>query len=409
MAQPTVETIGNLVRRYRGERHWSRRKLGQEVNRSMSWVSKVEDDTQAVHDIHMLGRLAVLLGAPLAEFIDAALGPEAGDAVRERPYVEQVRRAIAGHPVPDSWSPGAASSIAAIDMDDLGGRTRRAWELVHASSYQALGPLLARLISNLEVVSRVAVEPERTMILVHLADVYQVAAAMLVKVGDHGAGWVAADRAIAAGERCNDRGLVLAGQLRMARTLLNSRERALARHVLEQGKRMAKDAVSSGDPGLISLVGACALLLGILDALEHKSQPAADNLAMAVKLANTLGSDRNEYGTEFGPTNVAMHAVAMSVELGNGQQAVDRTRHVPAGTLSPERQARYLIDVARAHVLARSPRDAISALLQAEQVARVELADLPMVAVVIEDIEGQVRRGQQQYKMLRELKYRLYG
>jgi len=409
MPQRTVETIGTLVHRYRGEKHWSQRKLAGEMHYSVSWVSKVERDTQAVNDVHLLGRLAVLLGAPLAEFIDAALGPDAGDAVRERPYVEQVRRAIAGHPVPDSWSPGEASSIATIDMDDLEGRTRRASELVHASSYQALGPLLAGLISNLEVASRVTVEPERTTILVHLADAYQVAAAMLVKVGDHGAGWVAADRAITAGERCNDRGLVLAGQLRMAHTLLNSKERALARHVLEQGKRMAKDAVSSGDPGLLSLVGACALLLGILDAREHESQPAEDNLAMAVKLANKLGIDRNECGTEFGPTNVAMHAVAISVELGNGQQAVDRTRHVAAGTLSPERQARYLIDVARAHVITRSPRDAISALLQAEQVAPEELADLPMVATVIEDIEGQVKRGQQQYKMLRELKYRLYG
>ncbi|MHB8244025.1 MAG: helix-turn-helix domain-containing protein [Acidimicrobiales bacterium] len=409
MPQPTVETIGTLVRRYRGERHWSRRKLAGEMHYSVSWVSKVEEGKQAVQSVHLLGRLAALLGAPLAEFIDAELGPEAGDAIRERPYVEQVRRAIAGHPVPDSWSPGAASSIATIDMDDLEGRTRRVWELVHASAYKALGPLLAGLISNLEVASRVAVEPERTTILVHLADAYQVAAAMLVKVGDHGAGWVAADRAITAGERCNDRGLVLAGQLRMARTLLNSKERGLARHVLAQGIRMAKDAESSDDPGLISLVGASALLLGILDAREHKSRAAERNLAIAVKLANKLGVDRNEYGTEFGPTNVAMHAVAISVELGNGQQAVDRTRHVPAGTLSPERQARYLIDVARANVLTRSPRHSISALLQAEQVAPEELADLPMVATVIDDIEGQVKRGQQQYKMLRELKYRLYG
>jgi|GEM_PF-5687682 len=129
MPQPTNGTIGDLLRRYRGERHWSRRKLGEEVNRSVSWVSKVEEDTQAVNDIHMLGRLAALLGAPLREFTDASLGPEAGDAVRERPYVEQVRHAIAGHPVPDSWIPGAVSSIATIGMDDLEGRTRRAWEL----------------------------------------------------------------------------------------------------------------------------------------------------------------------------------------------------------------------------------------------------------------------------------------
>ena len=59
--------------------------------------------------------------------------------------------------------------------------------------------------------------------LAALANAYQVATAMLVKVGDIGAGWIAADRAIAAGERCGDRCLVMAGQWRMGHTFVDSR------------------------------------------------------------------------------------------------------------------------------------------------------------------------------------------
>lgn len=73
--------------------------------------------------------------------------------MRERPYVEQVRLAIAGHPVPGSVYRGAELATPTIEMSNLEGRTPRAWELVHASSYKELGPLLARLISDLEVAS----------------------------------------------------------------------------------------------------------------------------------------------------------------------------------------------------------------------------------------------------------------
>jgi transcriptional regulator with XRE-family HTH domain len=402
-----ADTVGDLVHQYRREKDWSRARLAQEVKRSVSRVSQIERDEIEVSNTQVLGRLAAVLGAPLTEFFVASMGPQAADLVRDRPYVEVVRRAIAGHPVPNSFGPNGGSGISTVDLETLEKRKDQAWELVHASSYKRLGPLLALLISDLEAGSRLADDGDRTRILTCLADTYQVAASMLVKVDDHGAAWVAADRAINAGERCNDRGLVLAGQLRMARTLLDSKERALARHVLKQAVLMANEVEVSNDPALISLTGACALLLGVLEAREHKSQMAARNLSIALDLANRLGSDRNEYGTEFGPTNVAMHAVAISVEMGNGQQALDRAKRVPAGVLSGERQARFLVDVARANVLVGEPREAVLALLQADQVAPEELVDLGMVAIVIEDIEDQTKR--RPMPALRELKRRLYS
>jgi len=240
-----------------------------------------------------------------------------------------------------------------------------------------------------------------------LPDAYQVAASMLVKVDDHGAAWVAADRAITAGERCDDRCLILAGQLRMARTMLDSHDRKLARHVLKRAMTMAKDVQSSQDPGLISLVGSCALLIGVLAARDHDTASAKKSLRTARKLAHQLSEDRNEYETEFGPTNVAMHAVAIAVELGNGQEALELAKNVPPGVLSRERRARNLIDVARAHLLVKSPERAVDTLLRAEEIAPQELVNLGMVLVVIEEIEDQLKRHRS--PALRKLKHRLYG
>jgi hypothetical protein len=102
-----------------------------------------------------------------------------------------------------------------------------------------------------------------------------------------------------------------------------------------------------------------------------------------------------------------MHAVAVAVELGNGQQALDRATHIRSTAhMSTERQARYLVDLARAHILTRSPTQALHALIKAEHIAPEELAETPLVAAVIEDIEAQTKHARQ--PALRRLKQRLY-
>ncbi|MCV7121020.1 transcriptional regulator [Mycobacterium nebraskense] len=399
-------TPGELVGRYRKERNWSRERLAGQIHKSVSWVAQIERGELPLVDITVLGQLAALLGAPLQEFIDAALGPDT-ETVRNRPYVEQLRLAIAGHPAPDNIITPVIDGPP-CDMESLRQRTRHIWQRIHASAYRDMGPTIAALISELENASRTAAKTQRPELLPLLAQTYQAAAAMLVKVGDRGAGWVAADRAIAAAEQSHDPALILAGQLRMARTLLDSSEQALARHVLTQATRRHDAIIAGGDPALISLVGSSALLLAILHARDANTDAAEQCLTVTRRLAAVLGGDCNHHDTEFGPTNVAMHAVGVAVELGNGQQALDRAAHVRhPEQLSPERQARYLIDIARAHLLTRSGRGALLALVKAEQIAPEELAETPRVAELIDDIEALNRRPR--LPGLRELRQRLYG
>jgi hypothetical protein len=160
-------------------------------------------------------------------------------------------------------------------------------------------------------------------------------------------------------------------------------------------------------PGLISLAGSSALLLAVLLARNADARGADHSINAARELATALGGDHNYHGTEFGPTNVVMHAVAVAVELGNGQQALDRATHIRSTAhMSTERQARYLVDLARAHILTRSPTQALEVLIKAEHIAPEELAETPLVAAVIEDIEAQTKHARQ--PALRRLKQRLY-
>lgn len=85
MSPRPSETIADLIRRYRGDKHWSRMKLGNEVGRSASWIWKVERGEIEVNDVHMLGRLAVVLGVPRVELIEASLGPDTSESCASAP------------------------------------------------------------------------------------------------------------------------------------------------------------------------------------------------------------------------------------------------------------------------------------------------------------------------------------
>jgi hypothetical protein len=59
-------------------------------------------------------------------------------------------------------------------------------------------------------------------------------------------------------------------------------------------------------------------------------------------------------GTEFGPTNVALHAVGIAVGLGDAGEVLRRAAAIDTSELSIERRVRFLLDVA--HAYAQRPR-----------------------------------------------------
>ena len=108
------------------------------MHKSVSWVARSRTRQLLLVDLTVLGRLAALLGAPLQELIEATLGPDT-ETVRNRPYVEQLRLAIAGHPAPDSIIAPVADGPP-CDVESLRQRTLHVWERIHASAYREMGP-----------------------------------------------------------------------------------------------------------------------------------------------------------------------------------------------------------------------------------------------------------------------------
>ncbi|MFH8774906.1 transcriptional regulator [Streptomyces sp. NPDC017958] len=149
---------------------------------------------------------------------------------------------------------------------------------------------------------------------------------------------------------------------------------------MEQAEQAAKSAVAvmapraktpACPPEELSLLGAMNLVLAVINAKEGHRGRTHEHIDRAREIAARLGEDRNDFDTEFGPTNVEIHTVSTAVELGDAGLALEVAKEVDPSGLSPERQSRFLLDVARAHAQRRHVGEATAALLPAEALARL--------------------------------------
>jgi hypothetical protein len=74
------------------------------------------------------------------------------------------------------------------------------------------------------------------------------------------------------------------------------------------------------------------------------------------------------------------------VELGDAGRALRVAATVDGADLSPERRARMLMDVARAHAQRRQVGEAVAALLQAEEITPEQVRVHGLVRQVVADL-----------------------
>jgi hypothetical protein len=277
------------------------------------------------------------------------------------------------------------SDVAPVDVDRLGSQAAQAWEFAHGSRYEDLSHLLGTLIPELEYAVRKTTGVDRQRVCVAKAKAYHAAAGVLSKMGETAAAWVAIDRAITAAEDADDPLLMAEGAFRLAIVFQNARRFDLAKQTAESAANALARLIDAGEPEAVALRGALYLQLAVASARTNDGEQAYAYLGRAREAAAQLGADRNDYNTEFGPTNVMLHEVNVAIELGDAGHALRVAAKTDTARLSAERRARLLIDVARAHAQRRQPHLMVSALRQAEQIAPEQVHTHPVVRELVED------------------------
>jgi transcriptional regulator with XRE-family HTH domain len=355
------QVLGRKVAQERRRHGMSQPELAAMVDRPVAWVSQLERGVQPIERMSVLKILADALELPLEELARDA--PAGVGAVGRPVAAAALTHVLAGaHSLRAMLGESQAPPVA-----ELRARTEKACALGRAERFDELARLLADLLPGLEAAARSAAPGLQPDIYELTAVSYQTCASALARLGEPMASWIAADRAMMAAEKAGNLLLAAAAAYRLASVFLDAQQPAMA----EEAARTALAALASladlGDPDALSLCGGLTLLRAVVAARSGHPSTAFGHLARARELARQLACQRADGLPEFGYEYVALYEIAVSVDLGDAGHALRTAASVKLGALPAARQARMLIDVARAHALRDQVAEATLALLQAAE------------------------------------------
>lgn len=356
--------MGERIAVYRRRRGLSQAALAGLVGRSESWLSQVERGVRSVDRLSVLADLGRVLHVDVQELIGRPwqVAPNGGADLAE---IEGVRSHFS------SYAALVMGERPDVDSAALRSACVDAHRSYQAADYRSLTGRLPGLLSAADS----AWDNGRTSdveSMLSYVSLYVVAAKLLTKVGVGDLALVAADRA-ATGALVADspaaRGLA-AYQVVCALLRADRPDDAETLAVQMAGELTA--SARSDDPSTLSVAGALWLIAAVVSARKTERFEAYQRLAEAERLAGVLGEDGNHLWTAFGPTNVAIHRVAVAAELGDPGEALNaaadvKTDAFPAGLQS--RRAQMHLDLAWAQSQRKRDAEAVLHLMEAEQVA----------------------------------------
>jgi len=263
-----------------------------------------------------------------------------------------------------------------------------------ASDNDQLARLLPTLIGRLELAGFEAGAGDQIVLLRQLSDVYALAGWSLIKADSTAAAWIASQRAIEAAEQVGDALRVAAATRCLAEVYMRGGDLERASHTALLSLVHLDGTSGSCEPTVACLRGAALLSAAAAAARRGDDREARVALKAASLYSTQLAEERFDLGTVFGPTNVAIHHVAVAVELGDAQEARRRIPDVDLDRLPAplaERRARFLIDVARSHSHLKDDAAALHALLQAESYSPDEARTHRLTHRVLRDLMSRER------------------
>ena len=263
---------------------------------------------------------------------------------------------------------GTGSAARLPQVQQQVSRVHLAYQRADYDEAAASVPALMHAISRL---SNDVGHDGRQHIATTIAFAHLAVSKLALKFGDAQLAWLAADRAQswAAQTRIaalNQVVLVAIGSALLALPDRGHDAAALAERALRTTTRQGRD------PAGISAIGALHLLAaGVATRFDDHSS-ARQHLNAAGAMADSLGGDRNEMWTAFGPTNVLIHQVSLAAKIEPEQaialgERLDTTRLQPA-LASRRSQVHLDLATAFAHRPDRDP-SAVLHLLQVEKLA----------------------------------------
>ncbi|MFB8171425.1 helix-turn-helix domain-containing protein [Kitasatospora purpeofusca] len=398
-------TFGRFVSLRRTAMGWTQLRLATELDRSEDWMSQVERGVQQVQDVQLLRRLASTLGVEIEKLMalpqpaakrprsprrrvsSATLATVSGaeeDDVRRRPFLTMAVAALVT-PAVGQQAAHAGTATPLSGLEDLllygPGRlpaprhepTPKSVAASLVSSYQEFraaryDELATALPARIAAADLVGTSEERAR---HVAQLYNVATRLTIKIGDNNLVAVTSDRALTAARLGGDP-LITAEAQRMVSSSWR-RQGSLVRAadiVVVAAEELLADT-SVAVPARLATRGN---LYATAAYTAAKSGDRSYAHALIKEATDSAAAFGRASGRVDGVQGVALHELSVHYELGDAGRAIELARTIdPSALPTPERQARFFTDVARAFDQWGKHENCYRALLAAEEAAPQEI------------------------------------
>ncbi len=376
-------TFGERIKRLRIAALMTQDDLAAAAGVSTDLIRKLEQGRRHTCSIVSLHRIAAALDVDLGELLgresmpDAA--PDAGVvALRESVAdVADLLGNVEGEP---------------LSLRDAQRSVTYLWGTYWSGKWDQLTRLIPQALTGLHATLHAADAATRPKATEQLAWGYSVAASTLTHLRHPDAGFMAARRAVDFATNGDD--ALLAAALKGSVTWqlmeggrFNDAERLAV--------RTAEHIEPCGDVPVanLSVYGTLLIRAATAAARDYRGAIAADFLGSAGEVAQRLGCNRIDYENPFGPSQVIMQTVDVSVVTEDYPAALDAASRMSANSELPVVACcRHLTDRACAHANLGQEKQALALLLTAEGMSPDWIRHQTLARSVIRDLLAAERR-----------------
>lgn len=372
----TEATVGERILHYRLRQGMTQEVLcGLAGGRTTEWLRQIENGKRQVDKLSTIVAIAEALRIKPALLLPGPFrattnrGDTLGTAPNTVPEIESAMLRYNGMSslfnIPDRVT---------VSPEHLKIRIEKAFFCSQTERWSEMAPLVPDMIADAwHLMNSAKSEAEKRDAGKLQALVYRVTSGMLDRLGEQHLPWIAAERSIQAAEQSEDPLLIAGGAWRLAVVLRHAGR--LTESV--DAPVFAADALRPhlDTPEAYSMYGSLMLKGAVGAATLNDHRAARDYFKEASRAAEKVG-DRNDFWLAFGPTNIAIHQVWLSLELGDPGRAVAESEGVPHENLPielAERKVSHLITVAWANFLRGKDRESVDALILARMAAPEQL------------------------------------
>lgn len=352
--------IGERIRELR-QGVYSQIDLATAADVSVDVIRKLEQGRRQTASIGTLQRIARVVDVDVAELLGRSRPvPSGGD---DQARVWAVRDALTS--VDDLL--GELDDADAPDLAELDRSVSYAWGAYWAGRYGLLAALLPRLLTEARAATHAAAVSGGDRVADLAAQVHQLAAGTLLRLGAADLGHVAARESLRWAAMAPDPLRDAAMRSTLVYVLIRQGRFLDAERVAVATAEALQPHGDASTPQL-SVYGGLLLRGATAAARQGRAGAAAALLGEAGEVAGRTGVDRTDYEVVFGPSNWVMQSVDVAVVSEDYPSAVAVARRMPRDSVLPlAAWSRHLTDVAHAQLRLGNDRAAEAALLTLER------------------------------------------